>query len=212
MVTRSLFSHPSPSSPNLSSRASQSLCLQGLGYKITKITKTTIFGPDRRSHYTPRMPLVLHPWQRSSCFCFTTIPSPKTWEETPSLAPSGPSSLAPRNMPSKLPFAFLLSASPSLGFSFKTGQQASKPLCSSPWYLLQESSTLSLGTSRLIVPFQLCFDLPQMLPTIFLPSPWRPLHLSELDPAQEELLLSYKCFGRILIKGASHPLAQQYGY
>lgn len=53
---------------------------------------------------------------------------------------SGPLSLAPRNMPSKLPFAFLFSASSSLGFSFKWGQQASPSVAPPAMYFLQKSS------------------------------------------------------------------------
>lgn len=52
-------------------------------------------------------------------------PQHSNLETKPFPCSSGPLLLAPRNMPSKLPFAFLFSASSSLGFSFKRGQQAS---------------------------------------------------------------------------------------
>lgn len=158
------------------------------------------------------MLLVLRPPTAQQLLLLHHHLQPSGLEEDPFPCSSGPLLQAQRNMPSKLPFAFLLSTSSRRGFSSKRSHQASPSVAPPAIYLLQESSTLSLGTSQLIVPFQLCFDLTQMLATIFLSSPWLPLHLPELDPAQEELLLSYKCFGPILTNGASHPLAQQYGY
>lgn len=129
---------PSQICPALPSRASQSLCLQMLGYKITKILT---FGLDRRSHYSPCVLLVLCPLQLSSCLCCTIIPSLSPGRSPLPLLP-WPFIAGPKEHSKQLPFALLLLVSFGLGYSFKRGQQANLYGAAPAASLLHYSSTL----------------------------------------------------------------------
>lgn len=129
---------PSQICPALPSRASQSLCLQMLGYKITKILT---FGLDRRSHYSPCVLLVLCPLQLSSCLCCTIIPSLSPGRSPLPLLP-WPFIAGPKEHTKQLPFALLLLVSFGLGYSFKRGQQANLYGAAPATSLLHYSSTL----------------------------------------------------------------------
>lgn len=138
LIHRPLFSHPSLSQifHAFPSQASYSLCLKRLGYKITKTVKKTkkqTFGPDGRSHYTSHMLLFLSSTVQQ-LLLLHQHPSTQTWKKIPPLAP-----LALYHWLQGT-FAFLFSASSSLRFSFKRGQQASLSVAPPAMYLQQKSS------------------------------------------------------------------------
>lgn len=80
------------------------------------------------------MLLVLCPWQLSSCFCCTVIPSPQAWKETRSLAPLALYCWFQGIHPASFPLLFCFQPPLALDF-LSRGSSASKPICSSPCYL-----------------------------------------------------------------------------
>lgn len=97
------------------------------------------------------------------------------------------------------PLCFSVFSLLQLWIFFQEGSASSPSIAPPAMYLLQKSSHSPWEHPNKLFPSSFAL----LLPTIFFLSHWLPLcfHLSQSDPAQEELLLSYKCFGPILIKG-----------
>lgn len=137
---------PSQSFPKLSCLSPAGLlCLKRLGYKITKTVKKN---ENKNNNLWTWWEVPLY-FPHAAFSASSTIqqllllhqhPQHSNLEGKPFPCSSGPLSLSPRNIPCKLPFAFLFSTSSSTEFSFKTGQQASPFVAPPTMYLLQKSS------------------------------------------------------------------------